>query len=179
MRLDVVVMIFARRRTVVTRFGAHFENAHRFLDVLQRELTLVQCVDRELALDLIEDRARHGDAAGRRFGLNTSCNIDAVADDTFPHHDQVTDIDADAKIHLRLVLPFLVLGAELSLNLQRALDCVDRTRELREQVISDHIDDPAAMLFHQAAHDRPVGVQCLQRLDLVLGHHLRIASDVG
>ena len=64
------------------------------------------------------------------------------------------------------------------MHAQSALNGLDYARELREDAISGGVGDPPPVFRDQPVQDGSMGVQRLQRRDLVLAHQAGIALHV-
>ena len=92
--------------------------------------------------------------------------------------DYVAEVDADAELHAPVWRELNVVTFEHLLHLDRGLDRLDRTRELRQQRIARRVDHAAAAARHQAGDDFAIGLEGLDGGGLVGRHQTGIADHV-
>jgi hypothetical protein len=160
--------------------GMHRVDPNRTLDVLQGALTQVIETVRQLALHLVVDLAGDADAARLGQGLQTGCNVDAVAVDAAVLDDDVAEADTDPEPDSPCVgsLP-LPLG-RTRLDLDRAAYGVDDARELAQEAVAHQLDDPPAVLGQEGLDQLlPARLESLQGAGLVALHQPAVADHVG
>src|SRR5439155_11101135 len=106
-----------------------------------------------------------GDAnpSARGQVLQTSGDVYTIAVDAFSVDDDISQIDADPKLHLTLEWKLGVSDAKVSLDGDRALYGIDDAGKLREYVIPGRVDDATSMFLHEVVDHCPVnrhGVDC-------------------
>ena len=135
---------------------------------------------RELVSHLIPDHPADADPTGLSKGLQSSGDVDAIAENVVPLGDHIAQVDPDAELN-----PFFRRGSRvplghLSLHLDRAPDGVDHTRELGKEPVAGVLHDPAPVLrdlrLDQVAE---VSLEPLVRPLLILPHQARIPRHVG
>ena len=83
--------------------------SHRLGDVLDRLLTLILVVQRQLVLDLIVDRAGDADPTGNREAFQPRGDVDPIPIESLAFDDHIAQVDANAKLHLPMVRQLGVL----------------------------------------------------------------------
>ena len=86
------------RWTIGRHHGGETYNSHKLSNVLQLLLACVFEVDVELALCVLLNASRNADAAGLRYPFQTYRNIDPITKDIIICDDNITDVNADAKL---------------------------------------------------------------------------------
>ena len=87
------------RAEAVNRIQAHFVYTYRFGNVLDRLLAAIGEVEIELVANAFVYRARYANASRVRKTLESGCYINAVTIEIISVYDDITDIDADAKLN--------------------------------------------------------------------------------
>src|SRR5262249_5613762 len=129
--------------------------------------------------DLLVDGPRHADAAGGGEALQPRRNIDAVTEQLPVTIEDITDRDADAKIHLPARPIGAIAGADALVHVHRAAPGIDRARELGQQGVPHRVDDAAAISGGQFIEGRAPNDEAANRLLLVLSDQLAVADDIG
>ena len=88
-------------------------------------------------------------------------------------------MDPDAKLHLALCRELGVSAREHAPDLDRALNRIERSRELRKEVVSGEVHEATAVLADQELDLLAVVAQDVNRGALVLGHQPAVADDIG
>src|SRR5262245_18490800 len=138
------------------------------LEVLSAELAIGYV---KLAFDLVEHLARNADAATIGDALETSRDIDPIAEDIGPFGDDVAKIDADAKFNALVQRYFRITLEHAALNRDRTSDGVNDAAEFSENAVARRVCDVPAMHLDRGIQDlAPVGPQPRQRTHLVVAH---------
>jgi hypothetical protein len=88
-------------------------------------------------------------------------------------------MDTDAKLHAPVERKAGVAGLKRALYLDGGAYRVESARELGEEVVPRRVDHPAPMLEDEAGEVFAMGLQGLDRRDLVLRHEAAVADRVG
>jgi hypothetical protein len=133
----------------------------------------------ELALDLIVDVAGDADAARLGEALEARRDVDAVAEDVAVLEDDVADVDADAKADApRFGLGGLALRHAV-LDRDRALNRVDRARELDQGAVAGELDHTAVILGGERSRELdPVRLDPRERTGFVQADQPAVAHNV-
>ncbi|MDG2306084.1 MAG: hypothetical protein P8R42_15835 [Candidatus Binatia bacterium] len=121
--------------------GIHFVHLNRVLDVL--ELLKSEVTDRQVepVTHLRIDRFGDGDAARHGESLEPGCETHSLSVHVVVLDDDVTEMNADAHLHLLIAELRGVEPSLLFLDEARALDCLHDTVELAENGVSCRVDD--------------------------------------
>ncbi len=111
------------------------------LDVLETPFAEIRERDRQPVADGRPHGLRNADSPGLREVLDARGSVDAVAIDVAAVLDHVAEIHADSKFDLARRARIRVADRELGLNLQRALQRVERGVESREHGVARIVDD--------------------------------------
>src|SRR3954463_13692544 len=103
------------------------EHLHRSRDILQRDLALVVETHIDPVTDLIVNSTRDRNASRHSDAFKPRCNIDAIAEDIVVVDDDVSQMDADAKLDPPGLGYLGVLVSHAALNFDRASRCIDGT----------------------------------------------------
>src|SRR6185437_13892558 len=101
--------------------------------------------DRDLAANLIGDRARDVDRTGLGQSLDPRRDIDAVAVNVVALDDDVADIDADAERDAVALGDVRVALGDALLHFDRACDRVHRAGEFDQCAVADELDGAAGV----------------------------------
>ena len=86
---------------------------------------------------------------------------------------------ADAKAEAALLGHLVVHRGDSFLDAERALERIDRARELGEDAVAGGVGDAAAMLRDEAIRDIAMGAEQAQRAGLIDVHQAGVAGHVG
>ena len=101
-------------------------------------------------MHLIVDGTGDHDATGLGKFLQPRRDVDPIAIDIGTVHHHISQIDADAKLHLLRVRWVRNLVGNFLLNLDRTLHGLDDAGELGDYGIAPGIHDPPVMALHQS-----------------------------
>ena len=161
-----------KHRTFRSTIEADSIHPHRLRDVLQLLGAKVLIGKTDFCADFVVDLARHADTARFRDSLQPRSDVDAIAEDSIIVVDDVTEVDADTKLHMPLGLDCGIAFDHLPLNGDRAFDRVQHTRELGQQAVPGGINDTSAKLANHRQHDRLMALEVAHRARFV-GHPSR------
>jgi hypothetical protein len=116
---------------------------------------------------------------GLNCRLDARRDVDAVTEQIAFLHDDVTQVDAHAELHLLPGRQVLVTRLQRRLDFRRAANRFDRAGELGEDRVAGGIEDAPMVLLEQRVEDRAMAAQRLHRRLLVLAHQPAITGDVG
>ena len=167
-----------KHRTSRSTVEADTIHPHRLRDVLQLLIAKVLISKTDFCADFLVDLAGHADTARFRDSLQPRSDVDAVAEDSIIVVDNVTEVDADTKLHTPLGLDCGIAFDHLPLNGDCAFDCVQHTGELGQYAVSGRIDDTSAKLANHRQHDRLMALEVAHRPRFVRTHQGAIAGDV-
>jgi hypothetical protein len=119
---------------------------HRAGDVLDLLLALVLEREVELVAHLIAHNPADADPAGFGQGLEARGDVDAVAVDVALIDDDVTDIDADAKLDAPIGGRSRIARSHFALHLDRTAHRVYHAAEFDQHAVAGGLDDPPTML---------------------------------
>jgi hypothetical protein len=125
----------------------------RLGDVLDLLIAEVVKCDRQLVADLIPDGSRDTDRAGVSHRLNTSCDVDPVAEQIGTVDDHITDMDANAELHARVRAPPSILSGDRRLHRDCALHGIDRAGEVGNDAVAGGVEDAAPVRRDQLIDD--------------------------
>ncbi|MFO0997764.1 MAG: hypothetical protein U1F33_13870 [Alphaproteobacteria bacterium] len=149
-------------------------------DVLHFALAHILEGKSQLVAHLVPYDAAHPDAARLSERFETSRDIDAITVNVAALDDHVADVDADAELDALTLRDICVPRGHPSLDLNGAGDGIDDARELDECAIAHQLDDPPAARCDRGVDEVPaVGLEALERADLVLAHEARVAHHIG
>src|SRR5262245_32106295 len=106
------------------------------------------------SIDLLEDFARHTDAARFRNALDASCHVYSVPIDACLVENHLSDVDPDTELHSALGINARIALGHLGLDGHGTLDCIHHTSELGEYSVPSRVDDAAAELANHWQDDR-------------------------
>src|SRR6185369_6626936 len=119
------------------------------------------------------------DAPGGRSLLNARGDVHAVAVDPTALHDDVAEIDPDAKLQPPIRGQGGVVPLQLPLNVNRTPDRGGHAVELGEEAVAGRVDDPAVVLGDHPDHHDPIGREGPHGRFDIAGDEAAVASDVG
>src|SRR5215471_466519 len=124
--------------------------------------------------------ARNADPARFRKLLQARRHIDAVAVDVVPLDNDVTDIDADAKLHPLIGSQAGIALDNAALHVDGTAHCVDYAGKLQQQTVPCGFDD-ATTVFSDLGVDQitPVSLQPRQGVAVVSTHEARVPHHIG
>ena len=124
------------------------------------------------------DLAGNADTARFRDSLQPRSDVDAIAEDSIIIVDNVSEVDADTKLHTPLGLDCGIAFDHLPLNGDCAFDCVQHTGELGQHAVSSGINDTSAQLAYHRQHNRLMALKVAHRARFVRAHQGAIAGDI-
>jgi hypothetical protein len=105
--------------------------------------------------------------------------VHAVAEEIAPAHDHIADVHADAEPQTPILLKAVVCGAQLFLNFDSTLNCINDTWELGKHAVTGGVRDPASVFGDEPVHDLAVSRQGAQGPDFIVVDQARVASHIG
>src|SRR5262249_9421786 len=135
-------------------------------------------VQGELGLHLIIDRPRDAEAAGLGQALQPRRNIDSIAVDALALDDDISQVDADTKLHTALHGQRGVPGFELVLDGDGALYRFDHAGKLRQQVVPWGVHDAPPVLLDESGHHLAIRRYSTHGCRLILAHEAAIPLDI-
>ncbi|KQW50468.1 hypothetical protein ASD02_11160 [Ensifer sp. Root1252] len=91
------------------------------------------------------DTAGQADSAWFCHSLQTHGDVDTVSEEIVAINQDVTEIDADAKLHLVVLGKIERALSQIVLNIDRSPHCLDRTGEFRQHAVACPCEYPTAM----------------------------------
>ena len=161
------------------RSERHTIGANRPRDVLHLVLAKVQEIEREPIANLRMDRLGDANSARRCKRLQAGGNVDAVAHQIVAVHDDIAEIDADAKPHAVRLGNVDVALVDRQLDFGRAPHRLDRAGELGNDAVAGAPEDAATMVGDQPVDDLTMGLQRRKRRLLILAHEPAVADHIG
>ena len=107
-------------------------------------------------------RAGDRDSTRLRQPLQPSGDVHPITEQVSTPDHHIADVDADPELKAAVLRHSGIRLRELLLHRHRALDGIDRARELGQHAIASGIGDPAAMVPNQPVHDLTSGSQGAQ-----------------
>jgi len=111
-------------------------------------------------------------------GFDARRNIYSTAYDALPIYDEVTNVDAYAKQHASIHRKVVVVGFQLLLNFQCALDRVYGAGKFGKEVIANHVDNTTAMLSDKTGDYAPVRIQHVHCCHFIGGHQPGVTDSI-
>ena len=155
------------------------EDANRPRDVLQDLLAEVRELDVQASLHVLVGGRGHADAAGRRNGLETSGDVDPVADEVVALDQNVAEVNPHPVTKSAGRRQRLAAARSLGLHGERARDGGDHGREFDQEPVTHGLEHPAAVSGDQRLRGLAALPHRGRRAGFVLAHHPRVADDVG
>ena len=147
-------------------------------DVLDVLLAHVDGAQGELADDLLVDRGRHADAAGRRDHSSRTATLTASPIRSSPLSTTSPRLMPMRSTSWSSGAGRRVGRAHRLLDLERGPHRLDRAREFGQQSVAGQLEDTAAMMLHDRFGRRHAGAQKSERMLLVARGHGAEADDV-
>ena len=137
--------IFGRVGKLGAVVQSKLEGPDRASDVFDAMFTQILEGDRQFVTNMVSYPARHADATRLGEGLETSSNIDAIAEDVpiLDHH--IADIEADTELHTAVFRRSVVSLGEQILDLDGRLGGVEHAGELGEYAVAGRSSDASSM----------------------------------
>ena len=129
---------------------------------------------------VIQNGTRDADAPWVSQSFNSCCDIHTVAINIFTIHDDIADIDANAKANTALFGAFLLRHCKRVLYVDRKTDRIDDTGELDQASVAHQLNSPTSVSFDPWIDFGTS--ECFQRRQgatLVLAHEFGVAHDVS
>ena len=120
-------------------------HADRPGDIFEILLTQIRKGEVEPPGRILLNPRRHANPARIGQGLQAGGDVDPIAKDVALLDDDVTLMDADAKLDLAIRRSVTVPAGNLALDLDRAAERIDNAGELDEEPVAGGLDQPAAM----------------------------------
>ena len=161
------------------RSYTHSKHSHGSRDVFDLLLAEIVEDDVELVAHLLVRCGTGADSTRLSQRFEPGCNVHAVTEDVAILNDDVTDIDAHAKLDAALRRYCGVVGDHLPLHLDRTAHRVDDAGELGKQAVAGGLNDATAMLVNFGIAEFTTNrTQCRERALFVFAHQTRIAGDI-
>jgi hypothetical protein len=123
------------------RLEQHSVSLHGFGDILRLMLANITELQWNVAIYLLKDVRGNADTARLCNRLQPRCDVDPVSvDSSVVMSNNVTEVDADAKLHASMLGELTVAPRKLSLYFGRTFDCFDWAIEYRQYTITGSID---------------------------------------
>ena len=106
---------------------------------------------------MVKRRLGDTDTAGLCQSFQPGGDVDAVTINLIFFLDYISEVDADTKLHPSIFRNFFVARFYLFLNSHRALDRIDHTGKLRQQVVTGRVYYPAVVLLDKRFKNLTVG----------------------
>jgi len=133
----------------------------------------------DLATNLPVSIVGNADPTGLRDPFEARGNIDAIAKDIVVVDDNITDVNADAKLNAIVLGRICILLGHAALNFDGASRCIDGTGKLDQHAIASCLDYASAMLNDAGVEERfSEGLEMSKRAFLIGTHQAAIASDI-
>jgi len=134
----------------------------------------------EFILDLIVYNTRNHDAAGLSQCFQPSCYIDTVAKNIVTIDDDVTDIDANAKLDAFLSRDIGIAFNHTALDVDGAAHRVDNASMLDEHAVTGGLDDTTPV-FPDFRIDEffAVPLELAQRTFLINAHQPAVTGNIA
>lgn len=154
------------------------ENLNGPGDVLQVPLAEAGQREGHLAVEMFAHRP--GNTYARRSGdlLQARSDIDPVAEQIVSRHDDVAEIDPDAKLQAAFRGQILHIE-KTALDFHRAADRLNRAWKLGDETIAGTAEDAAAMVTHQFGNPPPAPLERAKRVFFVKRCEAAEAGDIG
>ncbi|MGY3426828.1 hypothetical protein ACVWZW_007332 [Bradyrhizobium sp. F1.13.4] len=165
-----------KRRCTLRRPGP---DPDRILDVLEAVVAGIDQRHGEMLAGLLVGLGRDGEAAGARHGFEADGNVDIVTEDLVLVGDDVTHMDAEAKLHGAIGGQMVIALRHQRLHRDRGLGGADDRRELQQEAVAGVFDDAAAVIEDDGVDRAAMGLEGGMGAGLVGAHHARIAGDIG
>src|SRR6516165_5390363 len=122
-----------------------------------------------------------GDADTPWFGdgLEACRDVHAVAVDPRIIVNQITEVDAHAKLHAARRLDVSVAFSHSFLDCEGALDGIHDAAELSKYTVAGGVDDPSTVFADHGKYDHLMCFEIADRRFLVGTHERTVAGDVG
>lgn len=131
----------------------HPIHPHRISDVLDRLLTEIFIIERQLVLHLVVHRPRNEDPSHIGQSLQPCCNIHPVPVEVLSLGNYIPNVNSDAKRHLTFCWQLGILGFECLLDLNCALHGINDTGKLRQHAIPGSVYYPPSVLLDEGIGD--------------------------
>ena len=125
---------------------AHPPSPHRFGDILQSLRAHIVEVHLNLATNLPMSIVGNANPTRLCDPFETHCNIDPITKDIVVFDDNITDVNADAKLDPLVLRHIGILFGHAALNFDGTSHGVDHAGELNESAVPGILDDASAMI---------------------------------
>jgi hypothetical protein len=105
-------------------------------------------------------------------------DIDGIAEEVFPLHHNVAEVDADTEPHLLTGRSIRILLGYGILHHDSTLHGVHGTGEIGDETVASRVEDPTAMRGDQGIDDGSVSVESAEGADLIEPHEAAVAFDI-
>jgi len=96
----------------------------------------------------------------------------------FTFHNDIAQINTNAKVHLPMVGQFIVFDFYCLLNLNGTAHGVNYTGELSQEVIARGIDDTVMVLVDQGRNEGTIGGEGTDGGFFIIAHKATVASQI-
>ena len=158
----------------------HPINRDGFANVLDLLLPHRLKTEREFRFNLLRHLSGNADAARVGNLLEAGCDVDTVAMPVGSLHDHFAEVDSNANIDPLILRLAGVSLCHSSLDIDRALNCVDDAAELGQEAIAHELEDAAAMLRYRRFNEFvAVSLDPLKGLRFVPLHQAAVSDNVS
>jgi hypothetical protein len=136
-------------------------------------------IEIELVPDVLVDGVRNANGAGLGERLEPGGDVDAVTKNVVAVYDHIAQIDADPQLETAFRRDRVVDRAQRPLHLERAVQCIDDTGEIRQQAVARRADDSPAMRCDQRVDSVAQLTESSMRARLILAHEAAETDHIG
>src|SRR4029434_9066804 len=129
--------------------------------------------------DLVINGPRDANASRLSQALQARRNIDPISIDLLPLRNDISQVDAQAKLHLTPDRELHIPRVDLLLDGDCTLHRLQHTGKLGQQVISWGVYDATSVLLHDSVNDASIELQGVDGRLLILAHQAAIPRDIS
>src|ERR1017187_2454016 len=155
-------------------------NAHWLCNIFELLLAHVADIELDLAFYLFVGLFGKAARAGAGHRVNAIDNVDSIAIDIALVGDDVTNVDADAKLDPASFVNSSVTLSHDTLDFDCTTGCVDRARKFDQSTVTRGLDDTAAMFRDLGIHQfAAADLERSESTFLVNAHEAAVAGNIG
>ena len=134
---------------------------------------------RQLTFDLIKSCL--GDANTSRFGQTSQprSDVDAITIYPVPYLNDISKVDANAKLHLLVFGQIGIPDTDIFLNRHSTLYCINYTGKLSKQIVAQRIHYSAAVFLDNLGNSLQVSYNGTNGAIVILSHKSAVIIDIG
>ena len=156
------------------------EGAHRFGQILQCLRTEIVKADLQLVFHMVVCRGRKQYGARFGQGLEARRDIDPVPIEIAAFHHHIAEVDTEAKHNAAFLRHFPIGVAECLLQVDGALNRVDRAGEFHQHSVARDLEDAALVRRNERfKHILATGLEGSQGAGLIGFHQAAEADDIS